>query len=260
MKYFRRRRVIRRRRGRAAVKFWKKSVPRPIRKYVKAVVHRNIENKEHILYAANQSITVGDVNTMTYGVITNLGQSADVSARIGNQIKVVKGIIKVCFNILPYNATTNNQNYPYWVKVWLVRDLKLTGQLATMDSTAFGQFFRGNGVSLGFQSNCLDTTLDVNKDRFRVLYSRLFKLGTSGHVSGADNANGWFDNSSVCKQLTIPWSKHCKKQLKFDDGTGYPINENIYMVIQCIPCDGTNSAGKTPIEMHYTNTCHYEDA
>lgn len=255
-KFYRRRarKYIRRRTYR------KKTVSPRIKKYVKNQIHRNIENKLHMNYAANQSVTTNDVNTMTWPLITSLGQSSDVSARVGNDIRVVKGIYRVCVNLLPYNETTNAFVNPYWVKCWVVKDLKNAGQLATMDSTAFSNFFRGNGVGLGFQSNTLDTTLDVNKDKFRVLYSKMFKLGTAGHTTGSDNSGGWFDNSPIAKHLTINWGKWCKKQLKFNDGTSYCQNDNLYFVIQCVPCNGGNNSGSTSIEMHYTNNMYYEDA
>lgn len=263
MKYFRgkgRRYGRRLRRGRGAVKFWKKSVPRPIRKYVKAIVHRNIENKMRYNYASNQPIETGSPTTMTWPLLPAIDLGTGTGNRIGNIIKPVKGVWKCVVNLLPYSTTTNSAAQPTWVKIWIVRDLRASGQLATMDSTSFNAFFNGNNTTLGFQNNCLDTVLDVNTDNFRVLTTRMFKLGLANHISGPTNPSSYFDNSPASKIITIDYSKYVKKALKFQDGSTYAINENLYFVIQAVPCDGTGASSQQKIEMHYTNRFYYEDA
>lgn len=253
-----RRKIFRRRRGGLG----KKRIPLRFKRYVKRAIHRNMENKCRINYAANQPITTGDSTTMTYPLINAVGQNTSDDTRIGNSIRIVKGIYKGCVNLLPYNATTNPQPLPCWVKIWVVRDLKNAGQLSTMDSAAFGRFFRGNGTALGFQSNVLDTTLEVNKDSFRVLYSKMFKLGNSYSYSGGSPTNGasYFDNSPSAKHFSFNWGKWVKKQVKFDDNASYAQNANLYIVYQCIACEGSSSSGKQLVEFHYTNTMEYEDA
>lgn len=250
-KYIRRRRIIR-----------KRKVPKTIKRYIKKEIHRNIENKEKMNYAANQSITCGDAVTMTYPLLMNIVQGTGDDQRVGNQIRTVKGQYKVCVNLKPYDATTNPNAQPTWVKCWVVKDLKNTGQLSTMDSTAFSNFFRINGSTAGFQSNCLDINFEVNKDYFRVLYQKTFRLGvTSAFNAGIPvNANSYFDNSIMAHHFTINWGKWCKKQLKFNDNTGYAQNDNLYIVFQAVPCDGTSSVGKQLIEFHYANYQHFEDA
>lgn len=250
-----RRRIIRRRiiRRRAT------GIPSRLKRYVKKELHRNIENKERINYAANQTIITSDVNTCTYPLLIATGQAVTNDARIGNQIKVVKGIWRATFNLKPYNATTNPSLPPVWVKMWVVKDLKNMGQSATMDTTNYGKFFKGNNTSLGFQSNTLDINLSVNPDLFRVLYSKTFKLGMSS-VYGSSSNGSWSDNSPFAKQIVFNYGKWARKQLKFDDSTTYPTNDNLYVVIQPVYADGTSSAAKELIEFHYVNTMTFEDA
>lgn len=263
MKYFRsnfRRYGRRFRRGRAAVKKWKKSVPRPIRKYVKAVIHRNIENKTKMNYAANQTVTTGDSTTSTYPLLMNLVQGTGEADRIGNSIKIVKGQLKVCVNLKPYNTTSNPNAQPTWVRVMVVKDLRVTGQLSTMDATSWGNLFRTNNTTVGIQGNPLDNVLGLNTDFFRVCYSRVFKLGIGNHISGATNPSSYFDNSPAAKILSINWSKFCRKQIKFSEGINYPSNDNLYVIYTACAADGSSSNAKDLIEIHYTNYQHFEDA
>lgn len=240
----------------------KLKVSSTVKRYVKKAIHANLENKEKMNYAANQPIEATNATLTTYPLIMNTVQGTSNDTRIGNSIRIVKGQMKVSVNLLPYDATTNPSANPIWVKIWVVKDLKNTGQLSTMDNTAYLNFFRINNSGLGFQSNPLDTTLEVNNDYFRVLYSKLFKLGSASAFNAGIpvNANSYFDNSPMCKQVTINWGKWCKKQIKFNDNTGYPTNDNLYFVIQPVYADGTSTIAKRPIEMHYSNYQHFEDA
>lgn len=254
------RRKILRRRG-----LGRKRVSKVVKKYVKRELHRNIENKERIDYGNNQTIVINTPTTQIKPLILDFPQGYDGNKRAGNQCKITKGTFKVCVNMLPYNSTSNPWAAPFWVKIWVVRDLKNTGQLNTIDSTALSRFFRGNGGGLSFQNNTLDMNFDVNKDYFRVLYTKIFKVGVASHTSGGDNASSYFDNSPFAKQITINYAKWCKKQLKFDDSNSnantYPINENLYFVIQTVPASGDSaSSGQAMCEMHYVNSCHFEDA
>lgn len=241
------------------------TVSAKVKKYVKSAIHRNIENKMRYNYAANQPIQTGQNSTMTWPLIPS-GISVGVYAgdRIGNCIKPVKGIWKCNVNLLPYDATNNNQPRPVWVKIWVVRDLKNAGQLATMDSTSFVNFFNGNNTSLPFQNNTLDTVFDVNTDNFRVLTTRMFKLGCTSMYNVAPLPNtttSYLDNSVMAKSITIDYTKYVRKQLKYQDNvSGLPNNDNLYFVIQAVACDGSSSLDQRMIEMHYTNRFYYEDA
>lgn len=251
-----RRKIMRRR-------YTKKGVSARIKKYVKNQIHRNIENKDKVFYEANKSIQSSDRPSMTYPLLMTFTQGTADDNRIGNVIRLVQGQIKFAINLLPYDVTTNPNIQPTWVKIWVVKDLKNVGQLSQMDATSFANFFRVNGTTVSFQGNPLDLSLPVNESYFRILYSKVFKLGVSGvynvsPISG--NVNSFQDNSPAAKFITINYGKWCKKQIKFQEGNSYPQNDNMYIVIQTVSADGTSSAGKTQVEWHYTNTCRFEDA
>lgn len=233
-----------------------------IKKYVKREIHRNIENKEKVNYQANYQIESTNVATTTFPLLMNIVQGTQNDNRIGNSIRTVKGVWKCAVNLLPYSDVTNPSAAPVWVKCWVVRDLKNTGQLTTMDNTSYLNFFRISNSGLGFQSTPLDCTLEVNNDIFRVLYQKTFKLGASSAFNAGIpiNANSYFDNSPMTKLITINWGKWAKKVLKFNDNTGNCTNDNLYFVIQAVYADGSSALNKRLVEMHYTNYQHFEDA
>lgn len=234
-----------------------------IRKYVKATLHKNIENKVRYNYSSNQPIQTGSSSTMTWPMIPTIDQGQSSGNRIGNIIKPVKGVWKCVINLLPYDVTTNNLHRPVWVKIWIVKDTAYQLQIATMNNNSFANFFNGNGTALSFQNNCLDMVLDNNTDNFKVMKVIQFKLGSasnfSGNYPGGSNDN-FSDNSPTAKQITINYTKYIKKALKFQDNTTYTINNNLYFVIQAVPCDGADATSQKLIEMHYTNRFQYEDA
>lgn len=253
-----RRKTLRRRR---ALRRKSSGVSGRIKKYVKKEIHRNIENKMRYNYAANQSIETGQNATMTWPLLPAIDLGTGSGNRTGNCIKPVKGIFKAVINLLPYDATTNLNTQPTWVKIWVVKDLREQLQTATMNATSFANFFNGNSLSLSFQNNTLDTVLDVNTDNFRVLTTRLFKLGTASNYSGSfPNTSNQADNSPFAKQITINYGKYVRKMLKFQDTGTYPGNDNVFFVIQAVPCSGAGASGQRMIEMHYTNRFYYEDA
>lgn len=232
-----------------------------IKKYVKKQIHRNIENKEMGNYAANTYITSGDIASGSMPLIPAVAQGTNEEQRIGNSIRVVKGTFKAVYNLLPYNTTTNNGPLPAWVKVWLVRDLRTTGEASQFPSSSYNNFFRAGSTGYSFNGNPLDICSEVNKDILRVLTTRTFKLGVTASITQTPiYGQSFLDNSPMSKTITINWGKYVKKALKFDEENNLTTNCNLYLVTQAVYADGTPSNGKNIIEQHYTNIMHFEDA
>lgn len=259
---FGRRKFLRRGRKQLGKGYRKARISKSVKRYVKKAIHRNIENKEVIQYAANTVLNTASYSTQSLGLLPALGQGIGASGRIANQIKIVSGKLDIIFNLLPYNATTNPLSTPVLVKCWLIKDLTRVEATQYLNNTDIQKVFRGNGVSLPFQNNCLDMTLPINDDLFRVLAHRTFKLGAaSATATGQVGTGGYFDNSPMSKHLTFYWGKYVKKSLKFSDNDAnyYPQNDNLFILMQAVNADGTTS-GLQAVEYHYTNHTKYEDA
>lgn len=246
----------------------RKKVSKVVKRYVKRAIHRNVENKEIMDYWSNMTI-----QTLSSG--TNVGnncrqllplpaQGVDNHQRIGNAIRVVKGVIKGHINIKPYNASTNPLGTPLLGKIWLFRDFNFAGTFPIQNGSYvdyFNNFFKGNATQLPFQANPLDMSLPINDDNFRLLATKSFKIGASNATAtGQVGSSGYFDNSPMTVPFYFNWGKYCKKQIKFQDSGSYPTNENCYIVVQVVRADGADSGSYQMAEWHAVNTIRYEDA
>jgi hypothetical protein len=113
----------------------------PMYKRITSLVERKDlalqEKKRWILYAANQPIAVsngGAVFPFQSCLTPQISQGTGDGLRIGNKVKVLSGELKICVNLLPYNATTNPLPTPLWCRI-LVMDYKKqkTNNIANTD-------------------------------------------------------------------------------------------------------------------------------
>lgn len=225
-----------------------------------------VENKEINDYWTNQKVKSLSSGTNDGTACRQLlplpAQGTGANQRIGNNIKVVSGVLKLNLNLAEYDATFNPVGTPVEVRVMVFRDLQNTGTQNILASASFfDDIWRLNGYNVGPQGSKLDLMLNINDTHFRVLYNRVFKLGAASYSStGPVGSAGYFDNSPMSRQITINWGKWVKKQLKFSDGGAYPTNDNLYIVYFPIRGDGASSSGYKLIETHGLNFIKYEDA
>ena len=237
-------------------------VSKAVKLYVKRTMHRATENKVIITYTSNQAIysAAGGAPQGTI-LLPAISQGTGDNQRIGNKLRCVRGVIKGQVNLLPYNAVTNPNTTPLWVKIWVVRHLGIAGQLSSVGGLDWTTFFRGNGFNLPFQGTTLDMNLPVNNDYWKVEAVRSFRLGaTSYSATGPVTSGGYFDNSHMSVPFSFSYGRYTKKQLKFNDSGTLPTNHNLYLVITVVNADGTSGAGYYPAEYHFVNTFQFEDA
>lgn len=253
-------RRMRKRYGKATTK-----VSSKIRRYVKREVHRQIENKEITTYAANQSVYVpqgGGQAAFKIPLLPAIAVGGTTNQRVGNSIRPRQCFIRGHLNIKEYSVATNNQPGPVWIRMILVKALNVSYQAGTPGELDT-QIFKGNGTGLGWQSNMLDQTLEVNTDLFRKLYDRKFKIGAGYNTgTGPVSSNYYFDNSPMSVPFYINYSKWVKKLLKFNDATnGNSVqNDNLFLLVCASMADGSTQSALTPAECHYMNYFKFEDA
>lgn len=251
-----RKRVYRKRKGASTCK-----VSKCVRKYVRNAIHRNIENKVMTSLGANQSIiTAGTSNTPFFvNLLPSPSQGTGHAGRIGNEIRLTKAYIQGRINLLPYNATTNPNSVPVLVKMWLISN-KINNNPSMAVLSTFTTFFDTGNVNSTFQSNPLDMILSPNKDAWTVYKTKSLKLGVASiSATGPVTSNGYYDNSSMSVPFSFSISQHVKN-LKFDDTSQFATNRNLYLLIQAVAADGTNSSALTLCECHYSIRWEYEDA
>lgn len=236
-------------------------VSKSVRKYVKNAIHRNVENKVATSLGVNQSIiTAGTSNTPYFlNLLPQPSQGTGHAGRIGNEIRLVNSYIKGRINILPYNVTTNPNPVPLIVKMWLCANKQSNNPNMAVLST-FSTFFDTGNVNSSFQGNQLDTLLSPNKDAWTIYKTKTIKLGAASFSStGPVGSGGYFDNSPMSVPFSFSISQHVKN-LKFDDTTALPTNRNLYLLIQAVSADGSNTSAYTTCELHYSTRWEFEDA
>jgi len=230
-------------------------------KTIKRVIHQQAENKVLTSYAANQALNyAGSVTLPSYIQLTPSPLTGtSVQARIGNQIRVVKGIVSGYVNVLPYSATANYQPSPIYIKMWLCKRKAFNqGASGTPTITDFNNFFQVGSTSLGFQSNMLDMTFRTNQDYWTVYSSKTIQLQNCGYFAQQSNAI-MASNAAVSHPFSFSFAKHLG-MCRFNDNTTFPENKELFLVFQPVYADGSSSLTALSLaEIHYTVEWQYED-
>lgn len=233
-------------------------------KTIKKVIHQQAENKVNSTYAANQVLSyAGSItNPFWINLTPTPTQGTSVQQRIGNQIRVMRGVVKGFVNVRPYDATYNTQIAPVMIKMWLCRRQTYNSQIGGIPGTNdFANFFQSGATSLGFQSNMLDMTLRNNRDYWNVFASKTVTLQNS-YYSGATAPTTTILGSAY--KVSAPFSFSFAKHLgfcKYNDNNTYPTNKELFLVFQPVYADGSSSATTLILaETHYTVEWQYEDA
>lgn len=248
-------------RGRGAKKC---KVSHCIKKYVKREIHRNIENKEVLTYTSNYTLVTGTSGSQmtNFPLIPTLSQSTANNGRIGDAVRIRRGIVSGTVHLKGYDASTNPRPMPVYVKMWVVRTFPIQAQGASIGTTYTDALFKGNGANLPPQGNLLDLDLPINQEKFRVLgRPRIVRLGVTGNGTlGPANSASWFDNSSMTARFSFNWGKYTKKLLKFSEEDNYCTNDNCYLIFQTVYANGEEADGYQICQASYVNTMVFEDA
>jgi len=237
----------------------KRGVSKVLKAYVKRTIHSNIENKKLSYCTINAAIaTVTGSTPTTVYLVPDMSVGTGASQRIGNSIKIVRGIIDVKVNLLPYNVTTNPMSSPVYVKMWLCSNKKINGQ--TLSSTDVGSAFLDiNGAPVGLQGNMKDILAPLNSQSWTLYGSKTIKIGMASNSGTVGTANTWFDNSPFTAGCRFNFGKHLKTKLLYNDANTVCQNRNMYLILQAVYADGTNTSVQAA-EFHYNVEWQYEDA
>lgn len=230
-----------------------------IRKIVRDEIQNAAEKKVWISYAANIACPTASNSVPTWvNLIPTLSQGTGQSARIGNQIRVTKGMVDITVNLLPYNSTTNPLSTPVEGRLFLGYPSKVvTTNLGTTNIAT--EFFEINNGTAGWQANMLDMVLTPQKDSWVVLQEKRFRLGaTYASTGGAVGTSGYFDNSEMSRTFSFDFGKYVST-LRYDDAVStQATNKSLFVWVQLVYSDGSLSsliAG----EWHYNVRVEYTD-
>lgn len=242
----------------------------PIKRMIKREIARNIENKTQQAYNLQQDIYPSN-STQFDSVITPchpdavgliISQGTGQGQRIGNKIKIKKLTFKGVMHPTQYNATTNSTPAPCMVKFWFFYDKDAPTLTPTVKTD--GDFFQFGNTTSGMQNDLMDMFAPVNTDRYRVLHTKIFKLGYASYTgTGALPQQGNLANNDF--KLNCPFSfdltKYVPKFYDFRDTATNPTTRGLYFMAQAVYANGAQMSSATvPAQMSYVQSVEYEDA
>jgi len=229
----------------------KAAVPKAVKSYVKATIHKGIENKYHLAFNPNQ--LVGSPYILS--LVPAINQGNQHSQRIGNRITIMSSYFKFMLNNNIYNATTNPVGGPVMYRYFIISQKK--DNSSSFDS---GGFFEINNSSTNIQNNQLDQIFKVNSSKYTLHKSGQFCLGTTSTSTNFPAANTAFDNSKMSIVKTIKLTKYITKKIIYDDGGTTPTNLNLWFVLIPTYCNSSTVSGYNPGNITYSIHHHYEDS
>jgi len=182
--------------------------------------------------------------------------------RVGDEILIKAIYINWIASALPYSVTTNPVPRAFLFTVFVIRPKRAnTGGLTSnaIIASANSDFFEyEDNTGSGLTGNLLDTLKKVDKDNYKVVYKKTFKMGYTGNLTSGNVATTLGNNDF--KQLArghikIPIGKFKFNRLNFYEG------QPLYMFTQCTPVDITSnfSATDIPCSFAFNDAVYYTD-
>lgn len=236
-------------------------------KRVKTVISHMAENKSQfhtanmplVPYSASDwALSVTPITP--YQFYTTILQGSGAGQRVGNSIHIKSLKLTGVLRALPYNATTNTDPVPMYVKLLFLTKKDTPTELfpSLADVLQFGNDSSGPGSTAELQR----MQRPINKDNWIYHTSRVFKLGYANYAgTSADiNAQTFANNDFKLNHfVNIDLTKYCTKNIKFDDNTSIPSSRNIVMYPLLYTANGSTIINQTPASFNYSIDIVYED-
>jgi len=266
---FRKKSNYRKKRGGVRRRTSTKSVKRIVRKEIA----RTTENKvrvfadlEKVLRVSADAANFDLVNVFPLGLQAGafeLQQGTAQGQRVGNRIRVKRATIKGTLVALPYNATSNITPAPCQVKMVLFYDRQ---NPSTIPAPAVdGDIFDFNTTITGFYGDLVDMWATFNTERYRILKTKVFKVGYANSNLNAAGTTGSLNYSNNdfkynCN-FNVDFTKYLVKSQRFIDNNINATNRQLYMMwIPVAATGGIFNSAVRPIGLQYQATLTYEDA
>lgn len=243
-----------------------------LKRVINREISRRVENKcrQHAVTdmvlrgAGNTALLDGTIVPISpYAAFVEILQGIGQGARIGNRIRTKSLVIKGTIVPLPYDVTTNNVPRPVVVKLFFFYDK--TDPTGVPSPATADDFFQFNNTTDGFSNDLVDVWRPINKDRYRLLTSRVFKLGNSSYEAsaGALPQFQWYTNNDfkLNHNFRVSLTKHMIRDVYYQDNSTTPTTRGIYMLPLVMYADSlTMSADQLTCKMSYSIDYWFEDA
>lgn len=229
-------------------------------KQVKLVRLVRSEERLYITYGANQSLVTSVSAIPAYiNLCPSIANGGGQPGRIGNRINMTGGKLRLSMNLLPYNATTNPNAPPIYLRCLVVSSK--SANTSNLGSTSVGSdLFMSTGTVVGPQNNVLDIVLPINRESWTVYHDSVRKLGVAGAgATGPASSTSWIDESSMSAflDLGLPALGECTYNATSSNDCR---NKNLFFIMLNAPVDGfTGSGTYTTAEYHFGLEVDYTD-
>lgn len=247
----------------------KKRPKRAMVKQIKKVVRRMAETKSIRLEAFDLEIrsvlsSQFQAGQMIYPLSLQPGsllchQGAGQSERIGNKITIVRNTWKGCIYPTIWDGTFNSFPRPIEVKLWIFVDKTMPTSLPLPAQ----DFFEDDNSVSGFTGTLPDLFLPVNKGKYNVLYSRIFKVGCANYQGTNNEPNrSYFANNDYkfnCK-FSINLAKLQPRNVVFNDDSSSPLSRHTYAMFCPVYADGAILTGtQIPLAASWCQDLGFKD-
>lgn len=255
----------------------KKVFEKMVKKVASRVVRRSQEVKSN-----NYTLTMsaGTLQPTTPSLVGNLlvvsptqstygwtiAQGVQDNQRIGNQISIRKLIHRYVINLTGYNATTNTQPRPVYVRLYYFKSKWQQNQDLALGNVcgANANFFQNQATDYGFTGSLFDLTRKMQSENYTYLTHRTYKLGTAIQQNGGTTTtanyvatNNDFKLSVIAK---VNLARFYKSKYTFNDANQV-MTPWCFCLVQVLDA-GNTVLGTTQslIQMNSTMECEYTDA
>lgn len=233
--------------------------PATLKSYVKAsmrgVVRKAIrattENKvtDPLVQSNAPIIPMTALGFGTFIVLSDIfltGQGPEQGNRIGNSITPVKWTMKGALFCAPTSTI------PMLVRVYIFK--MVDGyQLPSTGGAVPSDFFQSGSFTSAPNNTISDNFKAINKDKYKVYKSEVFKVGVS---STANYQNNDFKILNTFNYNLLKYQNH---KFKFNDANTIPQNAGLYMAFTCCDMDDT-PIQPNALRIAYEINGEYEDA
>lgn len=228
-----------------------------VQKYVKRILHKEIENKSPTPISGQDVSIVPITNTISWGTLIGLSdvwqipQGVGQGNRLGDKLKPTKWYLR---GFIHNNSATA---VPAVVKMFVFRQKMTYESPAGAAFTGPVDFFQYGSSTVGPANNYQDLLREVNKDKYILYTTRSFKIAPAGSAGNTNN-----DFSTVGK-FKVDLIKYAKRVLTYNDAVNTPLNSGLYVCFALAEYGGTTktvwAAGEAP-QISYDIIAEYEDA
>ena len=238
-----------------------------IKKYVKKIVHGEIENKcVQINGSGSFGNVLEDATMNAYPMCPlngywSIPQGVLQGNRVGNQIKTRKTYLNYVLRPNPYDGTTNP--FPAPMEIQLM--LGYTKNTPTYIPVAFdiNQLYQAGSAVAAPQGTLRDIVSVINTDYWVIKKRWTHKVGFGNYQGTAGSniyqyhANNDF-KMNVVKRIDI--TKMMPATHVFNDAGITPTSKNLFFMYQAVNANGSNFGVFTPANIEFWIDFHYEDA